>query len=756
MASVRRAILIRGTVQGVGFRPTIFRLARQLGLGGFVQNDREGVRIEVEGAPLVLDRFFEHIARALPPPARVEDLSAHTLTPKGERSFSIRDSDESLDPGVHALGGIPADLGPCPECIEELEDPRDRRFRYPFINCTACGPRYTIVRQLPYDRERTTMDQFTLCPRCKVEYGSPSDRRFHAEPNACPVCGPRLRLMVEGRTTMWGHEALMAGARVLWSGGIIALKGVGGYLLAADASNEGAVVRLREKKRRPDKPLAIMVRGLEEAERVAFVTPTAAALLSSPSRPIVLLPRRDDAPVSSMLAADSLEIGVLLPPTPLQHLLASEGPPFQAVTSGNISGAPIIRDDREAMQAFHGLADAILLHDRPIHARADDSVIRLVQHRPLTMRRARGFVPEAIPIPVDAPCVLALGGQYKNTVCLASRGRAVLSQHIGGLDRPAGFSFFKETIAHLVALFSEEPIAVSHDLHPDYRSTRFARELGLRTIAVQHHHAHVASCLAEHGRLGPVIGVVFDGTGYGTDGTIWGGEILRADLEGFERLGHLRAIPMVGGEAAIREPWRLALAVLREAGEPISVLAQIDDDRLRAVSDLFDRRTSLVPSTGAGRWFDAAGAILGLVDRISYDGQAAAKLETAAAEIEAEPFAFEIDGAPQGPMRIDLLPAIRGLVQARGDVPTAAARFHETMARAITAACRIARKTRGLESVVLSGGCFQNKRLAERTRALLEEDAFEVLTHCQVPPNDGGLALGQAAVTSQLLRNEAR
>ena len=757
---LRQAIRIRGTVQGVGFRPAVHRLAGALGLGGCVRNDSEGVWIEIEGERDAIDRFRSELPLAAPATARIESASATWIAALGETRFRITQSDD----GGRIRTAIPADLAPCDDCLGELADPLDRRHRYPFINCTACGPRYTIARAVPYDRALTTMDAFGLCGACRREYEDPSDRRFHAEPTACPVCGPRLSWIAPGARRV-GEAALVAAVVALREGAIVAVKGAGGFLLATDAGNEDAVRLLRLRKRRPHQPFAVMARSLVEARRVATVDETAERVLRSAARPIVLLPMRADSDLAASIAPGLVEVGVFLPPTPLQHLLATEGPSLLVMTSGNPGGEPIVKDDAEALARLSPLADAFLVHDREIHTRADDSVMRVIAGVARPLRRARGYVPDPIPLPVSGPPLLAVGGAQRSTVCLARDGQAFVSQHLGDLDDPDTLELFEETIEKLGKLVGVRPSAVVHDLHPDYPSTRWAThwalDAGLPCIGVQHHHAHVAACLAEHAFEGPVLGIAFDGTGCGPGGELWGGEILEADLGGYRRIGHLQALGLPGGEAAIREPWRLAVMALVAAGEErridrlIHLGGGIDRDRLRGVRQLIDKQVVCPEATGAGRWFDAVSALLGLRHEISYEGQAAIELEAAAAPERVAPYPLVFETPPGAPFVIDLRPAVREIAaELSGGLARSivAARFHETLAGAIAEACRRARVLGGPATVALSGGCFGNRLLTERTRELLEADGFQVLLHRLVPPGDGGLSLGQAAVASFRLR----
>jgi hydrogenase maturation protein HypF len=738
----RRGIRVRGTVQGVGFRPAVYRLASELALGGWVRNDSEGVWIEVEGGPDVLARFVERLAGELPPLGRISELTMVDLTPSGQADFRVVSS--TAQETVRAI--VPADAAICADCLRELFDPHDRRHRYPFINCTGCGPRYTIVRDVPYDRVRTTMRAFTLCGPCRAEYEDPTDRRFHAEPNACPGCGPRLRLL-RGGAAAAGEDALRGAASELAAGRIVAVKGIGGFHLAVSATDGEAVARLRARKRRPDKPLALMVRSLAEAEEIVLLSDAARAALISPARPIVLCPARPGTAIAGGVAPGLGELGIMLAYAPLHHLLLADGPTVLVMTSGNRSEEPIARDDDDARARLGEIADAFLVHDREIHTRADDSVVRSVAGGVQPVRRSRGFVPEPIALGCSAPPICAVGAELKNTVCLTRGDQAYLSPHVGDLENAEAYGFFVEVIDKLGRLLGVTPAIVAHDLHPDYLSTRWALRAARPREPVQHHHAHIASCLVDNGRVGPVLGVAFDGTGCGPAGDVWGGEILHADLTGFTRLGHLRPIALVGGEAAIREPWRLAAAALLDAELSLESLSRVDPARLRAIAGLYRRAPR---ATGAGRWFDAVAALCGVRDVISYEGQAAVELEALAAPGETGSYPFAIDGAQ--PEIYDLRPTVRAIVaDLRRGVPSSivAARFHRTLAQVVAGAARSGRARRGGATVALSGGCFQNKILTESVKDLLEADGFEVLVHRRVPPNDGGVALGQAAVAAR-------
>lgn len=747
----RRAIRVRGTVQGVGFRPVVHRIASAAGLAGFVRNDADGVWIEIEGADAALAAFVAALRQEAPPLARIDTIEIAPVPLLGEREFRVVASSPPSRSGMRTSAIVPADAGTCDACLREMRDPADRRYRYPFINCTDCGPRFTIIRDVPYDRARTTMDVFAMCTSCHAEYEDPANRRFHAEPNACPACGPRVALLEEGRARLEGEAAIARATALLEAGSIVALKGLGGYQLAVRADVDDAVWRLRALKRRPHKPFALMARDLAAVERMAVLTEASMAALLSPARPIVLLAPKKGGRVAPSVASSVGELGVMLPATPLHHLLL-EAQDVLVMTSGNLADEPIARDDGEALTRLGDIADAFLVHDREIHTRADDSVVRVTLGRVQPVRRARGYVPAPIGLGFDAPPVLAVGGALKNTVCMVRGREAYLSQHIGDLDSVEGRAFFGEVIGKLERLLGVMPAMVAHDLHPDYPSTRWALAQGLPLVAVQHHHAHVASCLAEHGRTGSVIGVAFDGTGCGPAGELWGGEILLCDLARSTRLGHLRPIALPGGETAIREPWRLALAALLDAGESLDLMAHIADRRQRFVTRMIERDISSPKATGAGRWFDAVAALLGVRDMVSYEAQAAVELEALARRSDDErAYPFVIDAPPGPPFEVELRPTIRAVAaDVRDEVPGAriASRFYATMADAIAECCAHARRQHRVETVALSGGCFQSVLLTERTRVRLERDGFEVLLHRLVPPNDGGLALGQAAVAA--------
>ncbi len=747
--SRRLEIRIDGIVQGVGFRPFVYTLARRLGLAGFVSNDARGVIIEAEGPPHDLERFLDLLPAEAPELSVIVELGTRELSPTGERGFSITKSRL----GAERATFISPDLGTCDECLRELFDPSDRRFRYPFINCTQCGPRYTIVLDVPYDRDRTTMASFEMCDACRREYLDPSDRRFHAQPVACFACGPRLTL--EGD----GGDPILETARRLESGQIVAIKGLGGYHLAAHAENDEAVARLRARKHREDKPFAIMAPDLEWARRLAVVGEEEAQLLTSPRRPIVLLARDPSARIAPQVAPNNRDVGVMLPYTPVHHLLARAIAAPIVLTSGNLSDEPIAYLDDDARRALGGIADAFLVNDRPIHIRTDDSVFRILRGKPLPLRRSRGFAPAPVRLPVAShPQLLACGAELKSTLCVAKGGFAFLSHHIGDLENSAAYRSFTEATVHLQRMFDVHPEVIAHDLHPEYLSTKWALDRDdVRLVGVQHHHAHVAACLADNGEVGPVIGVVFDGLGYGTDGTLWGGELFVADVRSFERVGHWSQVRMPGGVAAIREPWRMAAAHLAAAYDepPLLAVEARNRDRWRAVVSLA-RAGQFAPSTSSvGRLFDAVSAIVGTRDVVSYEGQAAIELEQRADPTVTGTYAIDLlesDGRLVIPSEA-LIRRVVDDVLAKQPASMIAARFHRAVADVVVSACDWIRHRHGLDAVALTGGVFQNMLLVRIAVPLLEARGFRVLLHRQVPPNDGGISLGQAIVAAASSRS---
>ena len=822
-ANVRRArVLVRGAVQGVGFRPFIYRLAADLNLAGWVNNSAQGVVIEVEGDPTRLESFLHRVQQDKPPHALIQAVEVERLAPAGYVTFEIRHSD--ADGSKTAL--ILPDLGICPDCLRELFDPADRRYRYPFINCTNCGPRFSIIEALPYDRPNTTMKGFALCPACRAEYENPLDRRFHAQPNACPVCGPHLELWDGSGVTLATHDdALVQAAEAIRQGQIVAVKGLGGFHLIVDARNDESVRLLRARKGREEKPFALMFPALESVRAVCDVSEAEAALLTAPEAPIVLLRRsrpglksgaEDERPagliaqksggpeflsrglqsLASSLAPGNPNLGVMLPYTPLHHLLMAElGFPVVA-TSGNRSDEPICTDEREALERLAGIADLFLMHNRPIARHVDDSVARVLLGDVQLIRRARGYAPLPVEIPSHprpfphaagkgaensgAGEIVALGAHLKNAVAVSNRNHIFISQHIGDLDTPQADDAFRRVSADLQRLYDLHPAAVACDLHPDYRSTQAAESMGLPVVRVQHHHAHVLACLAENGLSGPALGVSWDGTGYGTDGTIWGGEFLRVDDGGFTRAAHLRTFRLPGGDQAVKEPRRSALGVLYEIWgdgpftSPLSVGGEgveagyvgavlgVARNELAILRTMLSKGLNAPITSSAGRLFDAVAALIGLRQRVAFEGQAAMELEFALDGVDTDAhydFALTpLSPRPQGegagvrattPLVLDWEPAIRAVlddVRCGVSVGEIAARFHNTLVEMIIA---VARRV-GEPVVALTGGCFQNRYLTERTVRRLQAEGFHPVWHRRVPPNDGGIALGQAVAALQI------
>ena len=758
---IRKRLLVTGVVQGVGFRPFVYRLARLHGLAGWVCNTSRCVEIDIEGTPASLAAFLGRLETEAPALARVESVVAQDAEPAGLEGFAILESRHLAD--TQAL--IPADVATCDECFAEIQDPCDRRFRYPFTNCTNCGPRFTIIRQVPYDRPHTTMADFEMCPRCRSEYEDPEDRRFHAEPTACPVCGPRVWLEgLSGERLAGDAGALEAAGGLLQDGKIVAVKGLGGFHLAADARSEAAVAELRRRKGRVAKPFAVMVRDLAEARRLGVLGDLEKNALLSRERPIVLAQKREDGGASSQVAPGNRCLGLLLPYTPLHLLLFEHSPGALVMTSGNLSEEPLAFTNQEARSKLRTLDDAFLLHDRDIQVPCDDSVVRPVSPDFLIpIRRARGFVPDAIRLPLDSEPILGVGAEQKNTFCLAARGLGVLSQHIGDLDTVETFDYYRLAISHFQELCRQNPGVVAHDLHPHYLSTRYARELEeVRLVGVQHHHAHIAACLAENGRTGPCIGVALDGTGYGPDETVWGGEILVADLAGYIRAGHLEYIPLPGGEAAVRDPRRLAAAYLHRIYGPNfhAAAGRLGLDFTPLERGILARQLSggldSPPTSSAGRLFDAVAAALNVCRVRTYEGQPALELEMAADETEAGfyPASLRLE---QETLVLDTLSIFRRAAEEcwQGvDIPLIAARFHNSLVRLLAAACETVREQTGLNTVALSGGVFQNALLLTRLKERLESRGFEVLIHRLTPPNDGSISLGQTVVAAARLQQE--
>lgn len=753
----RTQLRVTGTVQGVGFRPFVHRHAVRLGLVGFVRNDAAGVLIEVEGEADRIAQLASLLVDEAPPLARVAHVATVAVAPDPDDSeFRII---ESFDGGTPSVP-VSVDTATCEECLAEVDDPANRRSRYPFTNCTNCGPRYTIVESVPYDRPATTMAGFTMCPACQAEYDDPADRRFHAQPNACGACGPRLVWRSPAGEILASRDrALRVAAAALRDGRILAVKGLGGYHLVVDATDASAVGALRRRKARDDKPFAVMVADLDAARDLVVLDEVSSAALSSIRRPIVLAPRQHGSTIVDTVAPGLPDLGVMLPYTALHHLLLADAGRPLVMTSGNLSDEPIAHEDDDAIARLGPLVDGLLTHDRPIHIRCDDSVARAASGRIQMLRRSRGHAPE--PLPLSAPArraVLAVGAELKNTIAVAKNGMVVASHHIGDLEHLATYRSFLRALDHLRRLYGVTPDVVAHDLHPEYLSTKLAMELDLPTCGVQHHHAHVASCMVEHGRTDRVLGVAFDGMGYGTDGTMWGGEFLVADLDAFIRVGHLCPIAMPGGVAAIREPWRMGLAWATHAGEGDRALASfsdVDDTSRDAVRHLVERAAGPV-TTSVGRLFDAVASLLDGRRRVNYEGQAAMELEGLARTVarpDAPSFGGLFDLGDVGGLAVlDPAPLLRAIVEDRDrcvPIPVLAAGFHEALGRATASLAAGLARAHGLDTVALTGGVFQNTRFTEIVESALHDDGLHVLVHRQVPPNDGGISIGQAAIAAR-------
>ena len=745
----RAAIEIHGAVQGVGFRPFVYRLAKELGVNGWVLNDANGVFIEIDGDLDTVQDFLDRLRAEIPPVASIDSIDVDWQRAAGFTSFDIRHSDGAGEKTAVIL----PDLATCPECMTEVLDPADRRHGYPFTNCTNCGPRFSIIRQLPYDRPSTTMSTFVMCSECSAEYRNPLDRRFHAQPNACSVCGPTIRWQAPD-SDLRAERAIDAAVAALSSGSIVAVKGLGGYQLLVDARDDRAIARLRDVKGRPDKPLAVMVSDVDAASAIVSVDEAARALLAGPESPIVLLRARRHPDVSDLIAPGSPTLGVMTATTPLHRLLLDGFGRALVATSGNVSDEPIAIDDDDARDRLGAFADGFLSHDRPIERHVDDSVAWVVGGVPRLVRRARGYAPMPVTVARPLPPILSVGAHLKNTVALSVGRNVFVSQHIGDLETPEAFGAFTRVIDDLSRMYDIEPTAIAHDLHPDYPSTRFAVErgdaTGVRTIGVQHHHAHLASCLADNTTDGPALGVTWDGTGYGTDRTIWGGEFLLGDASGFRRVAHLRTFRLPGGDVAVREPRRSAVGVLHEMGvDPAPSepgLASFTAHDIALLSQMVHAGINSPVTSSAGRLFDAAAAIAGVCATTTFEGQAAMALE-AAVDPDVEG-AYEMSLVEEdGRVLVDWEPMVLAmLADARSGQPASAmaTRFHAGLIDAIVSvAVRI-----GHPTVALSGGCFQNRVLTEGAAAALSREGFEVLQHRRVPPNDGGISLGQLVIAA--------
>ncbi|GCE30493.1 carbamoyltransferase [Dictyobacter alpinus] len=766
MERERWCIHVQGIVQGVGFRPFVYALALRRRLSGFVLNNSQGVVIEVEGSTEVLQDFQHALQADLPPLAHIDTLQISHIANKQESSFVIVESERQAERNTL----ISPDSAICQDCLQELFDPQDRRFHYPFINCTNCGPRFTIIQDIPYDRANTTMAHFQMCPDCQQEYRDPLDRRFHAQPDACALCGPQIRFSTA--TAADSQDSIEQAAAQLARGAVLALKGLGGYHLACNALDERAVQRLRQRKRREAKPFALMVETLEVARQFCSISDDEAILLQSYRRPIVLLQQHSGLQVASDVAPGHNTLALMLPYTPLHYVLfeqcrrifSTSQPVILVMTSGNLSDEPIAYRDEDARERLGPISDGILYHNREIFIRCDDSIVRHTTAGPQILRRARGYVPEPLTLPWPVPTpILACGAQLKNTFCMAKDQQAFVSHHIGDLENLETLRSFKEGIAHFQRLFDITPQVVVHDLHPDYLSTRYATELNLPAIGVQHHHAHIASVIIEHGLTEPVIGIAADGSGYGPDGAIWGGEILMADLCHFQRCFHLAYMPLPGGEQAIKQPWRMAAAYLCAAyGSdfehiPLPFIQQLDHSTWKTLAQMIERKLHCPATSSLGRLCDAVAALIGLRSHVQYEGQAAIELEQLATTCPASshPYAFDLL-AQTG--QIDVLPMIRTIVDdLLKHVPPAqiARRFHFTVAHLLTSTCVEVSKRSGVQKVALSGGIFQNRLILEELVQSLASQNFIVYLNHKVPTNDGGISLGQLAVAAAQL-NEGK
>ncbi len=774
---MRQAVLVCGVVQGVGFRPFVYRLACEEKLAGFIGNDTDGVTIEVEGDAARVKAFVARLRSETPPLARIDSITVRDVAATCESGFRIVASE--------VLGrvstGIPADAATCADCLRELLDPADRRFHYPFLNCTNCGPRFTITRRIPYDRPQTSMAKFPMCAACQAEYDDPLNRRFHAQPNACRDCGPHVWLEAPNGSVIERIESadvspVQMTISKLLVGEVVAIKGIGGFHLSVDATNEAAVMLLRKRKHRFGKPLAIMVRDLTAARAVCLLTAEEEALLESAARPVVLAEARANNGLAPSLAPGVPWLGIFLPYAPLQHLLFADARVTALVmTSANLSEEPIAIDNDEARARLGSIADAFLMHDREILQRCDDSVTAVVDGAPQLIRRSRGFVPLGVQLPLETPPLLAVGGHLKNVFALARGKFAYQSQHLGDLENLTGIQFFNESLDHLMRTFEIEPGVVVHDMHPGYQSTAWAKEWaaerGLRLVAVQHHHAHIAACMAENDVDETVIGLALDGTGYGTDGHVWGGEVLICSLDEFERFAALENVPMPGGEASIRAPWRMALGHLQAAGFDVADAAVLSmlgakKEEANVLSRVIERRVNTPMTSSCGRLFDAVASVVLQRREVHYEAQAAIELEGIAIhepwDLELAPrYEVEMCGGnwPQRePVRLNVSPLWQGIVDdlRRGEAKARiAAGFHASIAAAFVKACVLAREATAIGRVALSGGCMHNRRLAQLLRIGLEGAGFEALQHRRVSPGDGGLSYGQVAVAAATLRGES-
>ncbi|MFH1075506.1 MAG: carbamoyltransferase HypF [Pseudomonadota bacterium] len=754
MNSIAKTIEIGGIVQGVGFRPFIYQKAFHYGLYGYVANTSNGVIIHVQGGSDAIDAFINDIISFPPPLSCINDFKVFLASCENLSSFSIRES--LRNSGISTL--ISPDIAVCNDCFKELSDSNDRRYRYPFINCTNCGPRYTIIDDIPYDRPNTSMRHFKMCPACEDEYHDPNNRRFHAQPNACHVCGPRVSLIDNRGNLVAEAEPVKKTAELLRQGCIIAIKGLGGFHLAANATDEEAVSRLRANKLREEKPFALMSHNIHAIRGYAYVSPEEETILTSRQRPIVLLHKKTSNPIACSVAPKNKYFGVMLPYTPLHYLILDIGLVALVMTSGNLSNEPICIDNQDAIQRLGNIANYLLIHDRDILLRSDDSIVRRAINRTCFIRRSRGYVPAPVFLKHKLPQILACGAELKNTVSITKDQTAFLSQHIGDLKNLETYKFFTNTIERMKRILGISPEIIACDLHPDYLSTRYAEtQKGVGLIRVQHHHAHIVSCMAEHQLEGEVLGLAFDGTGYGEDGSIWGGEVLISRLHSFQRIAHLAVVPMPGGDAAIKEPWRMAISYLYDTfGDNmydlgIPLLSQIDRTAIKIVIEMIKKEINSPITSSLGRLFDGIAAITGLRTHVNFEGEAAMELEMAMDNNSSE--SYEYDWKNENNVRvIQLSPIIKGVVRdviSGMAVSRISSRFHMTLINLFSALCEELRDSTHLDRVALSGGCFQNLALLSGMTAALERRGFQVFSNTQVPANDGGVSLGQAVVATK-------
>ncbi|MBU0528843.1 carbamoyltransferase HypF [bacterium] len=743
---VRKKINVQGIVQGVGFRPFIYNLALSIKITGFVANTSEGVIIEAEGTIKQIDNFIKNIKLNAPPLSLITDISSSEINTKHSREFIIKKSQSNKS--VATL--ISPDIAVCQDCLNELFDPNDRRYHYPFINCTNCGPRYTIIDNIPYDRPYTSMKDFKMCPDCQKEYDDPSNRRFHAQPNACPKCGPQVQLFDSNHNLQDVEDPIVATRKKLRDGKIVAIKGLGGYHLAVDATNNEMVQKLRKLKGRDEKPFALMVRDLKIAHQYCLISNEEEQFLQSPRTPIILLKKLSNCRIAESVAPGNDYLGIMLPYTPLHHVLFEDLDTPLIMTSANYSEEPICIENDEAFKRLENIADYFLIHNRDIYLRSDDSVGIFLHNKFRYIRRSRGIVPQPVFVKSTGPAVLAVGGELKNAICLLNEGKAFISQHIGDLENIEAYNFFKMTIEHLQRIFDVKSELIVHDLHPQYFSTQWAKEQpNIQTIAVQHHHAHLTACMAENQLTEPVIGIIMDGTGYGTDGTIWGGEILIGGYSNFDRFAHFEQLPLPGGDAAIKSPWRTAISYLYKTFDSsIPNLPFIDNLDIDPIIEMIDKNINSPLTSSCGRLFDAVAAMSGGRQTIRYEAQAAIELMQSFESIDVRPFSFEIEYKME--KRVILIqPIIRSLVrsiQNNESFSKISSRFHKTLVQIFLEIANEARNETGINQIVLSGGVFQNMVLFEHTILTLEKANFRVYTHSQVPTNDGGISLGQAMI----------